>query len=201
MYISTSGQIAVFSLLLLSLVACSDGDDEIESSSSSVNSGLNGTWVSGCVLDVVDGDASIYAYTIRDSELQLQIDSFPNDASCVTRSAQTRLEGELITGMTVPLATGPAAIEVDLRLQSGSITYFDANVILDVNASEICGISDWVAGVSRDVTSCLGVPRTIFDIVRVDGDALFFGDNTITDGETPETRHTALNLDVPYSRQ
>lgn len=183
-------------LLSLSLIACSDDEDSVLQPSG--NNSLNGIWTSGCLIDD-DGDGSIRKITISGISFQSQNDVFSDDSSCNTRTIQIGTSGSFVTGAEVPLATGAPATQVDICFQSGTVTYFGANIVNNVNTNNVCGRSNWQDGVSQDATACLQLPSIDYDIFRVDGNTVYFGDNN-SSGQTPETRPTGLDLTAPYTR-
>lgn len=75
----------------------------------------------------------------------------------------------------------------------------------DLFAQSGCGSAAWEVGVAEDVTAtgCIGVAHKVDecpeenDIVKVDGDALYFGER-ITDMCTPEGRPAALSSYAVY---
>ncbi|MFK7852536.1 MAG: hypothetical protein AB8B79_00425 [Granulosicoccus sp.] len=196
---STITKLIASGILVLSLVACSD-DNEDTPVQPNGNSALNGTWSAGCVVDG-DGDGEVDTFTISGDTFQVRNETFFNDASCANaRTVEINTSGTFLIGADVPLATGAAASQVNINYQSASVTYFGTNIINNANSNQVCGINNWVDGVSQDATVCLELPAISYDVFRLDGNTLYFGDDS-GDGETPQTRPTGLDLDNPLTRR
>jgi len=184
------------------IVGCgSDSSDDIGDAGRNLARApdLQGAWVSTC--DTfgplsLSGKAS---YSFEPLRYKKKIAVFA-DKQCVTQNAEIRYTGEFKIGNSDDLPDGqnrvdltPKTIVVKATTQAGA----DA-----LNASKLCGVSDWAVNASRDVTAaakqgnCLAerIEATQFDVYSQSDKTLRFGSAYLLGAPTKaENRPSQLN--------
>jgi Adenomatosis polyposis coli down-regulated 1 len=132
------------------------------------------------------------------------------DPEGTQRTLTIHLEGPYTIGK--PSTTVPDAYEGDFHFDTAKLTAHNEFLLNLLNSASTgtCGNEPWILDVEQDVTATLGcLPlgldlvnrNTEYDIVKVEGDKLYYGARP-ADGsglDTPEKRPTALQ--VPMVRQ
>ena len=133
------------------------------------------------------------------------------DQGCLAPSVDTVSRGALVSGGVVPQPTG--ARELDFVLESVSLVPRDERAALVYEKISLCGLSGWKAGEAKEITGLLcdlfgqGAPLPVpstgarkFGIVRVEEDALYFGQLSPGRDGSSELRRPLVLDPSPYRR-
>ncbi|MEI6833618.1 MAG: hypothetical protein WCL28_06455 [bacterium] len=159
---------------------------------------LTGTWVGACEQDE-DGSSSQSTLTFSGSSLTSTSGSYL-DADCTQEEFVYVETGSFTLGNELSSPAG--AFTYDLKIDQIIVTYKTDERVTAVNADGgLCGQTVTKdVGLELDAADCSGDPvfssffSTAYDVVKVDGDKLSFGELTTTnDGSTAEKRPTALS--------
>lgn len=134
------------------------------------------------------------SFTLTTETWNLELDLFM-DAECAVPLFSAVIDGPYELG-------GLAAVDGATEGQFGLVTNVwtaHQQFMADLFTDSACGDAPWEVGVPQDVatTGCIGVAHPIdecpqeYDIVALDGDALYFGER-VTDLCVPEGRPAAL---------
>lgn len=159
---------------------------------------LVGDWSSTTCEAYPDGNGGTNyltrAFSLTDTRWALEFTIY-GDADCTYGLFRGEIEGPYTLGEAAIVA---GATEGDFAFASNRWTALTEDMAA-VFEGAACASGEWEVGVPQDVTGtgCLGVAHPIaecpveYDIVSVDGDALFFGAR-VTDMCVEEGRPTAL---------
>lgn len=182
----------------LLLAGCSSGGGGEGDGS---NSSLQGSWADTCI-----ANGNLYeqqTITISGSNF-VQSQGFFTDAACTELAVAIEPAGTYADGESTEVDLG-TQIEVDVTFTAQSETWYLSGDIEDFNAIQRCGISNWEAGVSFDVTNCedaingIPMPTTLYHLYLVSGDDLYFGEGGFSN--SADTRPTELTATPEFSRQ
>jgi hypothetical protein len=146
---------------------------------------LQGSWQSNC------RDAEKFGLT-ESSRLDIsgtsatQVTNTSSTGACGT-TAVTITQSAVVSAGT-PSGQGRA---VDITVTSVKVKPVTETGVGILNLAAFCGITDWQAGVERDVTGSTGgrscfprLPKTFYDIFTVDEGKLYFGKGDISSAAT-----------------
>lgn len=187
------------------LVACSSSDDNAINgvvNDASGNGTFDGQWRGQCEVDT-DGGSDDLTYVLNGNGFSSIFGSY-SDTFCQSKVLDLAVSGRFLIGNNVSLADGTTASEVDVTISSASIVVATPNGAANANSNALCGITNWAAGVSFDVTNCaqlnLPPPSTGYDLFLVEGNTIFFGDDS-GDGTSPQTRPSGIDRSEGVFRQ
>lgn len=192
-----------FSLLAPTLVlgwACSrspsSGEDEIVNATAAEE--LQGAWKSNC------RDAQKFGLT-ESSTLQVtgasahQVTSVSSTGGCGTTAVVITQDARMHAGSEA--GQGRA---LDITVTSVKVKPVTETGVGILNLAAFCGITDWQAGVERDVTAATGgrscfpqLPKTFFDIFALEDGKLYFGKG---DNSSQATRPQLIDKQRSYTR-
>lgn len=199
------GVSVLVSVLTVSLTACGldasgeGGDDDNTNL-------LAGSWKTTCFAEI-DESGNPSGYSRR--ELKVSGSDFvtmsyffkETDTSCSAARYSKIVTATFSVGSTV--SDIPGAKAINYLPTKTEVTPATAEHATIFSADPYCGISDWQAGVKRDVTGkpC-EVPREMFyDVYRLQGASLVFGYADGAEvGSTPDLRPKTLDLVHGYER-
>lgn len=203
-------QLTTLSLALVCVMfGCSgEGTDPGDSSGSDdpddANTALQGTWVDACEAE----NASVHSQSsliISGNEFT-QHNTFYTADTCAPNAigAVASISGSFIEGETTETERGTHTA-IDITFSSQTETWYLSADIEALNADEKCGISNWEAGVSFDVTNCedavnyVPMPITLYDIYLISGNDVYFGASGA--GTSRATRPTDVSTEIGFTRQ
>lgn len=201
----------------IGLVACGGGSDGGSSSETSADSPptnqtdppstdqlsrLQDSWTSTCI--PVDALSMRSVITFEQSFYH-QSNLLHLSPSCDNLADIFLFEqGSVIIGTQIDNDT----FQIDFNTVRAVITPISSDGTLSLNLTAFCGITDWVAGTARDVTSaiasgaCFGTTLTFHTTYRLDVDTLTIALPTLAaDGTSPEKRAADFNSSIAYLRQ
>lgn len=166
--------VIVFAIGLLSVFAmgCTSGggggggdDDADQSLTVTGESGnqvnLNGTWDSGCIADIDEGESSIVLTTISGSSFSQNENEWVDSITCAGESdILVVFSGTFVLGNEVTATedgSDVTATEMDLVFTSVEGTINNPALIAVLNTDEECGFDDWVVDTPKELlgTSCI----------------------------------------------
>lgn len=180
-----------FAILALTLNACSKEDKD---AAASTPSELEGAWVTNCTSNQ-DPDypenmivRSVFtASTVAVSSSVYAID----DVTCKKKLTTSEIASDYTLGNEVAGVSGAKEFNVILTKVSFSIN--SQEDVASYNESESCGFTDWKLDTVKDLTKTECVTSPQYDIVKVDGNKLYFGLATETlDGSAAAKRPISL---------
>lgn len=165
----------------------SGGDDGVAEATAAEE--LQGAWTSTC------RDAEKFGLT-ESSRLDVtgttatQVTSVSSTGNCGTTSVVVTQTATVSAGE--PVGQGRA---VDITVTSVKVKPMNETGVGVLNLAAFCGVTDWQAGVERDVTATTGrspcfprLPKTFFDIFAIEEGRLYFGKGDISSAATrPQT--------------
>lgn len=180
---------------LLALAGCMHESDDAEKTA------LEGVWKIGCNYDA---DDDIY----ETEELRFSGNGFSGnfvefaDASCSMKEYQFDISGSTLIGSEVILTSGETVNKIDITFAKALVTLGTDDMVIGFNTESVCSNSNWQKNVAVDITNCafFEMPEKIYDIFKIDGNNLKFGDESTGDGDSDSTRPTQLD-DTAYSKQ
>lgn len=159
---------------------------------------LTGTWVGACEQDE-DGSSMQTTHTFSGSSLT-STSSMYSDAECTQEEVLFVGTGSFSLGNQLTAPAG--AFAYDSNIGQITVTYKTDERVTAANAAGgFCGQTVTKdVGLELNAADCSGDPEfssffsTAYDVIKVDGDKLYFGELTQTkDGSTAEKRPTALS--------
>lgn len=191
--------LALVLLAAFALTAC--GSDSGSGGGDDGLAALAGTWKTDCHAENgSDGNVKFY----KRMELVISGSSFvtsstyfqESDTTCATQSFSSVLTATAAGGGQVEEIAG--ARKIDIKPSKVEVTPATADAAAIFNQEPYCDISDWAAGVKRDVSAktCAGNLDTVYDIYKLDGKELVFGyadgdEVGSAEGRRPKTLDTA----------
>ena len=155
---------------------------------------LEGTWSRGCASDGggdYDKITTTYSGSITNSTY-----SVFSAIDCSAGSAVVIMSGKgtFTVGEDIVLPGGDSATKLNENYSSILITLFDASYIASFNQAQLCGKSNWEAGKQVEIAGCSDLisSNLNFDIFKINGNKLFFGDTATGEGISDATRPTQL---------
>ena len=193
------------SVLLLSGCLHESSNDDSTSLNSKLTgnqSVLEGTWSKGCAYNADDEDYSKEAVTFSGNNFTIS-GSFYADASCSSETMSMVSKGTFAIGDSLILTSGTTVNKVDVTIVSNSLTLGMEDLVSEFNFYSVCGKNNWETNVAVDVTNCqdLSGPNKFYDIFKIDGNKLIFGDDTTGDTESENTRPTALDVNDYFTKK
>jgi len=178
---------SIIVLGLGSLAACGGG-------SKGTTTAAEGSWANDCESDFTDGTSERNTFTIAGLKFD-RINSIYVDTSCETLATERIQRGTFTQGEAIEVPGRPNAYPIDLSWNESLIINYIDEVAENLNAQALCGITNWEANVSFDISDCAQIvgsdpyPRLSYDLYLVDGDEMFLGIGGSSD--TPEDRPSA----------
>lgn len=176
--------------IVASLMGCGgSGGGSNDLGKSSGSGMLEGVWELGCNVyeDNEAGKAKIQ-YTGNNVKANL---NYYSDTSCSVSKATVVLEGTFSLGDEVILNSGESAYKITRNLTSAKVSYDADEYIAPLNTNKICGYANWKKGVLKDVSNCSTfkfVSEFEKDLVKVDGNNIFYGDTDYLGSDGYPTR-------------
>ena len=125
---------------------------------------------------------------------------FFGDTNCTYPLFTARLLGGYSLGDTFYAEDGQAATEMDTVTRAARIEPVDQNFVSYMNESAMCGLTDWQVGEVQEIADC-GLLGDVFDIVRVEEDAYYIGDATVSlDASSESRRPRTIDYTAAYRR-
>jgi hypothetical protein len=164
----------------------------------------NGSYTAGCQAE--GSNSQINTYVIDDNTLSGSTTAYLGSNSCAVANelGPLALVYDVSTGAEVSSPQG--AQELNMTLVRASFTPGSAAIAAFLNTSSYCGITDWVSGVTNDVTgkncsgSVLSAGMVLYSLIKINGTGLYLGvQSGENDGSTVEKRHNSLA--GPYVKQ
>jgi hypothetical protein len=175
----------IYIITIIALAACGQKHKGDTSNATVSNDALTGTWKSAC------SDDSTMTFVFNNGSVTATINAY-SDADCK----------DLV--MTVE-AAGTYTLSgnsIDYTYQSVTATIVDQTTVDECNTEKCYNITNWTINQGRDVA---GLPSSaadptltparggkLYQIFKVTGNSLQFGDNTAKgfEGDSPDTRPT-----------
>lgn len=194
----------LFTLLILMIalifIACNAEEEEDK-----VTTELEGTWTQSCKQEGQDyrtgsmpsGNTWSLAYTSY------------SDSTCATKIVSVTLSTSFTIGNEVSGLTGTK--EIDMTFTAAQLTIHDDTEVASNNADGFYGYMDWVKDTPKDIFGKkydgtddpdFGNPR--YNIFRIDGSNLYFGDSDMCSSDcytSAANRPTALDPDSVFIKQ
>jgi hypothetical protein len=188
---------AVVSLAIL-LVACGKDDDSGPSYTAPIST-MEGNWAKTCETEVGSTGSQLETLSVENISFRSNY-TFFSDSGCKTPSYEMRASFEILssTGKTSNLAD---VYDLDISLSRIVITPLSEEIVAAFNSEKAYGISNWTVNGATSVTgkTIEGTddPQTVigskyFDIFKVSGGTLNFGDSETGDGDTAAARPKTL---------
>lgn len=96
----------------------------------------------------------------------------------------------------------PTATNLNLTVAKIEVMPITPGTANDFNTGLMCGISDWQAGVYRDVTTTSCNFGSVYTLMKISGNNLYLGTSSGSDdGTTPEKRHTQIDTTWYFVKQ
>ncbi len=202
---------------LFMIVGLAFGCGEKDSGDSSSGTILNGTWKKTCG-KTYDGssedDSTDESTTFEETVYEFDNNSFKltfktyTDSTCAANSLTNTqyLEGTYAIGDD---ATSPAdAKNLNVTITKSILTLATDAEVAAYNSSKVCGLTTWekdkevdMNGKPCDNDEPLTLPLTNYDLVKVDGSTVMFGDmHEEADGTTEAKRPTELDTTNVYTK-
>lgn len=152
---------------------------------------LTGSWAQGCTPE--DDYYSKSSINYANTNFNVNVEVY-TEATCSTLLFSSQTHGTYSVGNPLTLNNGQTVYEINYTNLVWSMALMNPEFVTQYNSKTICGNSNWQKGVAVDVTNCqmFGFPNAIFDIYKIDGNNLFFGDEETASGETEQDRPTIL---------
>ena len=169
-------KIAALCTLPLILTACG-GDDGGSSSNTeawfkSAPTELEGTWKSDCILE--EGDYTINTEIYTGNKVS-GITTTYSDPQCQNEDSKTLMTAQLKVGNSV----GTEYIEVDAIIKSIKASLSNQEFVTEANEQNFLGFSNWKINVFKNVKDSPEFTEdSMKDIIKIDGNKLYFGDDT-----------------------
>ncbi len=137
---------------------------------------LNGTWNSGCIADVDEGESDTLVLTISGSTFSRNVNGWFDSITCNGTSDLTVVgSGNFVLGNEVTATedgSDVTATEMDLAITSVEGTINNPDLVADLNAEELCGFDDWVVGTPKEVLGTTCFPDAdLKDVLYIDDTA------------------------------
>lgn len=185
----------------LSMSACSTSNDD-DDENAAVLAGLDGTWMRDCQTSN-DGTSSSIDTVIIDGDFSERIRQNYGDSACLQASSRTSHDVTISFGESSILPdSGLTVQQVDLMVGELRLTPQTEALVVDWNAANLCGRSDYsLNSVTIVAFNCLPAfgDGNLFGLWAVDEDVLYFG--IPADALTAEERSTELDFSSPFFRQ
>ena len=162
---------------------------------------LEGSWQSGCFYGERDGLYRIVTQIVEATHY-MEFDTTYSDSSCTLPQYGSLIESDVVIGPERVLVSGFTVKEIDLANIRWQMNLLDEALVADYNANSTCLASDWELEKYKDVTECeeLNLPRVSYQVFKVDGDNLFWGDMASIDANSSDKRPKQLD-DIFFERQ
>ena len=163
---------------------------------------LEGTWSKGCAYNADDEDYSKEEIKFIGNSFTLS-GSFYTDATCSSETMSTATTGTFSIGDSVILTSGTTVNKIDATMASSTLTLGVDDMVTAFNSMSLCGKNNWKKNVAVDVSNCqdLAGSSKVYDIFKIDGNKLIFGDDTTGDTESESTRPTALDVNDFFTKK
>ncbi len=121
---------------------------------------LNGSWSAGCIADESAGESEKWVNTVSGSSFSITGNVWTNSTGCSGTSDLTMIVSGTATlgGEVTATLSGSSvtATKSDVVFSTAQLTLNNADTASDANSYGFCGITDWIAGVPRNVlgTDC-----------------------------------------------
>ncbi len=190
-------RLVLLPILAFSLGACGTKDDDKGDDAST-----DGTWKSGCNHSestegsVTTRSTSDVTFVISGSSLKVSSLSYDsNQDKCVTALSSTASEATFTA--TGDSAAVSGAQEITIKVSKTVTTPLTQGEVDEDNESKFCEATDWAINVPKDITTC-GGSTEYFDLLKVDGNNLYFGDSDeeAHDGSTAAKRPVKLDINA-----
>jgi hypothetical protein len=190
-------QLVIF-LFLVTFIAIGCGssgggggdDDDDQSLTITGESGnqvnLNGTWESGCIADMDDGESEIVLATISGSTFSQNVNQWVDSTTCSGASDMTWIfSGTFVLGNEVTATedgSDVTATVMDLVFTSVEGTINNPDLVADANTQKECDADDWEVDTPKELlgTSCMP-DADDKDLIYIDDtadpDVLYGGDD------------------------
>jgi hypothetical protein len=175
--------IGLLSVFMLSCTGSSgggndDGDDDGDQSLTITGESgdpvnLNGTWNSGCIAYIGDGESEKWVLTVSGSAFSQEENFWFDSTTCSGASDVTfsisgtlTLSSELTATMN---GSNVTATRADVAFSSNEGTINNPDLVADFNANEECGFDDWVVDTPKDLigTDC-SLDSPFKDVLYID---------------------------------
>jgi hypothetical protein len=208
--------------LVLPLVACQSNDGKSNPVTAAVQAlkatDLQGNWQSGCISSIAGG---LFGHERKRIELAGDKAIFvtegsapsiagailtPDKSPCADPIGEVREEGSFDTG-----GDAQGGHKIQFKIEKVSLKANGDLGAKALNVINACGINDWKAGESRDVTKatqegsikCWGdkTPFTLYDIYTIEGTRLFLGKGQERGKESEDGRPRDLDREMAFDKQ
>lgn len=163
---------------------------------------LQGSWRTACRGRETLGASSAISGAFSGENVLRSLTIY-DDPNCKAPAAIIEENGKFTTGASVR----DDIYAIDFAIKSVRAEPLSPNGADTLNTIAFCGIRDWKAGVSRDITPMSAdcwteTPRSNYDIYQRNGNTLTFGDyDEAHDGTAPDKRPTELSQEAILTRQ
>ena len=187
------GFLSIFVLSCGGSSGSDDNDDDGGGSQSQVVTGasgnevsLNGTWGSGCVADIGDGESERSVMTISGSSFtRVENEWFDSTTCSGTSNVTINMSGTVVLGDEITVTyvgSNVTATETDVIISSFVGTVNSLDTASDLNTEEECGFNDWAVGVPKELLGTDCAPDSDFkDVIYLDdtadSDVIYARDN------------------------
>lgn len=163
---------------------------------------IMGTWGSSCTESKILHASMKEFYTFDGNNLS-KVREFYSKSDCTDPIVRVAHEGTF--GIDFKNDLGENSRNIDFDYKTASVTPLTDGGVTLLNATHFCGEKDWKVNTAFDLTKAsegitcpLDQAKSVYDIVRVDGDQLYFGHGGPKN--TTKERPTALDKDAPFAR-
>lgn len=193
-------------LLMIVMLLSGCGSKDSSSDSSSDPTILEGTWKSECI-DLGDEEYEVVTLTYEGNKSVMLSSRYQNpnciDSEFVFEEKKSLTLGDQVEGLT-------NTYKIDYKLISTTLTIKKATWIESLNNDGAYGYVNWELDTAKDVTELTYEgdkdPSSQKDsmtylIIKIDGNKLYGADFDTGDGNSKDTRPTALNTTIFLEKQ
>ena len=126
----------------------------------------------------------------------MKVEQF-EDAGCTMKQTEFSASASFTIGNESILTSGTTVRKIDFNNIRWFLALDDDDLVVTYNSDQVCGNANWQRGRKVDVTNCavFDLPTALFDIFKVDGTNLFFGDLDFGNALSENNRPSQLSDD------
>lgn len=130
---------------------------------------LQGKWTTGLMTDEEGYVQYRQIYEFNGNDCVVRIDLFVNHPF---GQAGERMKWDCGVRILGPSSAAPGAFEIDIDIRKHTLTPLHPSSVEDYNERHLCGFTDWVLGVPRDITNLecedhLSKAGTMKDLIKI----------------------------------
>lgn len=190
---------------VLSLLGCGSASDYVSNTAGAGGSiedlrAAPSGWKTGCVIES-GGTSSLESKNTFIVDAVLNTIIYYTDSTCTTADEGYRNTASVVTRGTS--VTNSSATAYDIAFTKTEVRPLSGTAAARFNSNAKCGRTDWVNnGHWVDVTSsnCFNGGGTFFDIFKISGSTLVFGDRTAPNDATTEAKRPKVFESTSFTK-